>query len=91
MNLLRENYFAPNLEHLMCKELISIDWRGYIYDCDFNQMLDLPLGGKRTHISELHPESMQEVDIAVGEHCFGCAAGRGSSCGGALTRNRGQQ
>ena len=91
MNLLRENYFAPNLEHLMCKELISIDWRGYIYDCDFTQMLDLPLGGKRTHISELHPESLQEGDIAVGEHCFGCAAGRGSSCGGALTRNGGQQ
>ena len=91
MNLLKRNYFQPNLQRVMCKELISIDWRGYIYDCDFNQMLDLPLGNKRTHISELLPESLQADEIAVGEHCFGCTAGRGSSCGGVLTPGRGNE
>ena len=89
MSLLKRNYFAPNLERVMCRELISVDWRGYIYDCDFNQMLNLPLGGKRLHIAELNFDSLEASDVVVGDHCFGCAAGRGSSCGGALTRFRG--
>ena len=90
ISLLKRNYFAPNLDHVMCRELISIDWRGYIYDCDFNQMLGLPLGGERTHISDVHLDSLKAGNVVVGEHCFGCTAGRGSSCGGALTEFRGE-
>ena len=87
MNLLRDNFSAPNLDTLMCRRLLSVDWRGYLYDCDFNQMLDLPLpgSGRRRHISELlaAPDLVGDP-IATGEHCYGCTAGQGSSCGGAL-------
>jgi len=87
MRLLRDNFCASNMETLMCRRLLSVDWRGYLYDCDFNQMLDLPLPGSagRRHISELlaAPDLAGE-QIATGEHCYGCTAGQGSSCGGAL-------
>jgi hypothetical protein len=72
----------------MCRDLISIDWRGYVYDCDFNQMLDLPLErapDTRLHIRDLHSaDDLDGRSIRVGEHCYGCTAGQGSSCGGAL-------
>ena len=68
----------------MCRNLISVDWRGYVYDCDFNQMLGLPLGGRRAHLSDLMEEDFVGRDIRVAGHCFGCTAGQGSSCGGAL-------
>jgi radical SAM/Cys-rich protein len=87
MDLLRDNFSAPNMETLMCRRLLSVDWRGYLYDCDFNQMLDLPLTSKgaRRHIRELLSDAGLEGDrIATGEHCYGCTAGQGSSCGGAL-------
>jgi radical SAM/Cys-rich protein len=86
MRLLRENFSVDNLATLMCRSLISIDWRGYVYDCDFNQMLDLPvLAADRRHIRDLLDAPEPEGDlIATGEHCYGCAAGQGSSCGGAL-------
>jgi len=88
MGLLRDNFSETNLDTLMCKNLLSIDWRGYVYDCDFNQMLDLPLaaGDKgRTHIAELVDAPLSSgAPIAIGEHCYGCTAGQGSSCGGAL-------
>ena len=85
MRLLRDNFSAPNLDTLMCRRLLSVDWRGYLYDCDFNQMLDLPPPGRRPHIRDLldAPDLAGEL-IATGEHCYGCAAGQGSSCGGAL-------
>jgi radical SAM/Cys-rich protein len=87
MRLLRDNFSEPNMETLMCRRLLSVDWRGYLYDCDFNQMLDLPLPGRvgRRHISELlaAPDLAGER-VATGEHCYGCTAGQGSSCGGAL-------
>jgi len=87
MQLLRDNFSAANLETLMCRNLLSIDWQGYVYDCDFNQMLDLPIlaSDRRLHISSL-PRGPQLVGklIRTGEHCYGCAAGQGSSCGGAL-------
>lgn len=76
---------AANLDALMCRRLVSIDWRGLVYDCDFNQMLGEPLGGRRTHVSELIGRDLAGRRVAVATHCFGCAAGRGSSCGGALT------
>ena len=86
MQLLRTNFSEENLETLMCRSLYSIDWRGYVYDCDFNQMLDLPvMASDRRHISDLlRPLSTLGLKVVTGEHCYGCTAGQGSSCGGAL-------
>lgn len=87
MNLLRDSFGEDNLQTVMCRELISVDYRGYVYDCDFNQMLDLPLLASdkaRPHLSDLIDLSLEGKPIAIGEHCYGCTAGQGSSCGGAL-------
>ena len=76
-----------NLEGVMCRSLLSVDYRGYVYDCDFNQMLDLPLerGDRdRVHLSDLLDDDISGNPIRVAGHCFGCTAGQGSSCGGAL-------
>ncbi len=76
-----------NLDGVMCRSLLSVDYRGYVYDCDFNQMLDLPLahdGRARVHLSTLLEEDISGNPIRVAGHCFGCTAGQGSSCGGAL-------
>jgi len=92
MQLLKESYSEDNLPGVMCKSLISIDWQGYVYDCDFNQMLNLPLSheqGKRTHLSELMQQDLTGRPITVMDHCYGCTAGQGSSCGGALEDERG--
>ncbi len=84
MQLLKDAYQPANLGAVMCRDLISVDYRGYLYDCDFNQMLELPLGGERRHLSDLLVADSVPGRIAVGGHCFGCTAGQGSSCGGAL-------
>ncbi len=87
MDLLRGAHQAANLEAVMCRSLVSVDWQGYLYDCDFNQMLGLPLAdgtGPRRHIRELAPGDIEGLPIVVREHCYGCTAGQGSSCGGAL-------
>ena len=86
MHLLRENFSQSNMETLMCRRLLSVDWQGFLYDCDFNQMLDLPLlaRDRRRHIRDLLSTLTLDVPIITGEHCYGCAAGQGSSCGGAL-------
>jgi radical SAM/Cys-rich protein len=87
MDILRDSYRAENLETVMCRSLLSIDYEGFVYDCDFNQMLVMPLalnGKSRTHLSELGKQVLTDNPIAIGEHCFGCTAGQGSSCGGAL-------
>ncbi len=87
ISLLREAYQEDNCESVMCRSLISIDWQGYVYDCDFNQMLGLPLrnqGGPRSHIRDLSAAALDGRPIAVGEHCYGCTAGQGSSCGGSF-------
>ncbi len=87
MNLLKNAYQPANIETVMCRSLLSVDWRGYVYDCDFNQMLDLPIvrkGRPRTHLSELTGVNLERHPIAVKDHCYGCTAGQGSSCGGAL-------
>jgi len=89
MQQLKDSYQAANLHGVMCRSLLSVDWQGYAYDCDFNQMLDLPLsesvfGKKKMHLSELMATDTQGMPIAIMDHCYGCTAGQGSSCGGAL-------
>ncbi len=87
MALLRSAHSQTNLDAVMCRSLLSIDWQGYVYDCDFNQMLGLPLqaGGRpRSHVSQLSDDLAGNA-IVVAEHCYGCTAGQGSSCGGALS------
>jgi radical SAM/Cys-rich protein len=87
LELLQDAYLDPNLDGVMCRSLISVDWRGYVYDCDFNQMLDLPMArGKRrrVHLADLLNDSIEGNPIRVAGHCYGCTAGQGSSCGGAL-------
>ena len=88
MQLLKDNYRPENLSGVMCRNTMSVDWQGFVYDCDFNQMLQLPLGANpssKTHISELiSPSSLMDSSITVRQHCYGCTAGQGSSCGGAL-------
>jgi radical SAM/Cys-rich protein len=88
MELLKNSYQQQNLDTVMCRSLVSIDWRGYLYDCDFNQILDLPLNhhsSKRLHISEVDLHTLQDNPVVIADHCYGCTAGQGSSCGGALT------
>ena len=88
MQLLRDSYCEKNLQAVMCRSLISVDWRGYVYDCDFNQMLGLPLpynNQVRTHLSELVDVDLENSEIAIADHCYGCTAGQGSSCGGSLS------
>jgi radical SAM/Cys-rich protein len=85
--LLRNAHVDANLDGVMCRNLISVDWRGFVYDCDFNQMLDLPLQrGVRAqvHLSDLLADNLEGNPIRVAGHCYGCTAGQGSSCGGAL-------
>jgi radical SAM/Cys-rich protein len=87
MKLLRAAHRDENLDGVMCRSLVSIDWQGYLYDCDFNQMLGLPLrvaGRARTHVSQMLQQGLEGAPIVVRDHCFGCTAGQGSSCGGAL-------
>jgi radical SAM/Cys-rich protein len=69
---------------VMCRNTVSISWDGYLYDCDFNQMLDLKVSCSSKHISSFDRELLNERDIVVNQHCFGCTAGSGSSCGGAV-------
>ncbi|MGK7297328.1 MAG: arsenosugar biosynthesis radical SAM (seleno)protein ArsS [Candidatus Wenzhouxiangella sp. M2_3B_020] len=87
MTLLKNSYRRDNLGAVMCRDLVSVDYRGYVYDCDFNQMLGLPLGGddEHTHLSDLLDAGDVPRGIRVAEHCYGCTAGQGSSCGGALS------
>ena len=97
MRLLRGAHRDDNVAGVMCRTLISVDWQGYVYDCDFNQMLGLPLsigGGAcedmaeeppRLHLSRLLEEDLRGNPIVVRDHCYGCTAGQGSSCGGALS------
>jgi radical SAM/Cys-rich protein len=87
MQLLKNAYRAENLEDVMCRRLVSVDWQGYLYDCDFNQMLNLPIpsrAGQRMRLQDLRAQDLNDESIAVADHCYGCTAGQGSSCGGAL-------
>jgi radical SAM/Cys-rich protein len=87
IDLLRDAHLDANLDGVMCRRLISVDWRGFVYDCDFNQMLDLPLTlGQRAHLhlSDLLDDDITGNPIRTAGHCYGCTAGQGSSCAGAL-------
>ncbi|WP_295437052.1 arsenosugar biosynthesis radical SAM (seleno)protein ArsS [uncultured Thiodictyon sp.] len=87
LQLLKAAHRADNLGSVMCRDLISIDWRGFVYDCDFNQMLDLPLHAgtrSRLHLRDLEVGRLPGLPIQVADHCYGCTAGQGSSCSGAL-------
>lgn len=89
MDLLRLKFEPANLEGVMCRDLLSVDYRGVLYDCDFNQQLQLPLdpheaGGPRPHLGDLLEGDLSGRSIRVDSHCFGCTAGQGSSCSGAL-------
>lgn len=83
LRLLKDNYQSANLDHVMCRDLISVDWRGHLYDCDFNQQLGLPAAGSG-HVRDLVVADVAGTPIRVADHCYGCTAGQGSSCGGAL-------
>lgn len=93
MQLLRDNYLQENLEHVMCRSTVSVDWQGYLYDCDFNQQLELAIPTEinsdaatvnRPHLRDLLTTDLQGKSIRVADHCYGCTAGQGSSCAGAL-------
>ena len=87
LELLQDAHLDANLDTVMCRNLISVDWRGFVYDCDFNQMLDLPLmrgQRKRAHLADLIDGDIAGNPVRVAGHCYGCTAGQGSSCGGAL-------
>ncbi len=93
MATLRGAHQAANLERVMCRSLVSVDWQGYLYDCDFNQMLGMPLregdaqgrlSHGRLHLTDWLEFELADNPIVVADHCYGCTAGQGSSCGGAL-------
>lgn len=87
MRLLRGSHRDENVAGVMCRSHVSVDWRGYVYDCDFNQMLGLPLalpGRPKARLADLLAHDPAGNPIAVADHCYGCTAGQGSSCGGAL-------
>ncbi len=79
--------FNPSAaEHVMCRNTISVSWDGYLYDCDFNQMLDLKLSCTPSqHLSDYDGEMIVKRSVVLNQHCYGCTAGSGSSCGGAVT------
>ena len=87
MALLKTAHLDDNTTSVMCRSLISVDWQGYVYDCDFNQMLEIPLQvdhRPRLHIADLIGVDLDNQPIRVADHCYACTAGQGSSCGGAL-------
>jgi hypothetical protein len=87
LKLLRDNYQPQHLASVMCRSLLSVDWQGWLYDCDFNQMLGLPLRNAQGEVLQLQhilKHSLAGNPIEVRGHCYGCTAGQGSGCGGAL-------
>jgi radical SAM/Cys-rich protein len=86
MDLLKNSFEAHNLNGVMCRNTVSVDWQGWLSDCDFNQQLGLPLGtsGLQRHLRDLLNSGIDDQPIRVAGHCYGCTAGQGSSCGGAL-------
>jgi radical SAM/Cys-rich protein len=85
IRLLIDNFNPATIDRLMCRNTISVGWRGEVYDCDFNQQLDMQWqNGKRLFLWDIDPNKIANREIMTGDHCFGCTAGAGSSCGGAL-------
>lgn len=92
MTLLKDNFNPSTIDGLMCRTTVSVDYQGYLYDCDFNQMLGMPMRKSADHVERAHLRDLlgQELSgrsIAIADHCYGCTAGQGSSCGGALTED----
>ena len=85
MQKLVDAYNPATVDGLMCRSTISVSWDGYLYDCDFNQMLDLKVAARGRHLSEFDPAELQQRNIVLNQHCYGCTAGAGSSCGGTVT------
>lgn len=91
MQLLMDSHRQDNLDSVMCRTTLSVDWQGHVYDCDFNQMLQLPFDadkGEKIHLSRLSSATLQGSLITVGRHCYGCTSGQGSSCGGSLGKDQ---
>ncbi len=87
MLLLKSAHQQTNLSTVMCRSMVSVDWQGYLYDCDFNQMLNLPIKdavNRKLHLNSVDSSTLKELPIYIADHCYGCTAGQGSSCGGAL-------
>ncbi len=85
MELLANSFNPKAANSVMCKDLVSVSWNGELFDCDFNQMLEIPASGRKTDIWKIESlDELQGRSIAVADHCYGCTAGSGSSCGGAL-------
>lgn len=84
MESLSEAFNPATVAGVMCRNMVSVSWDGYIYDCDFNQMLDLKVSTKSQHISNFDMDALQSRDIILNQHCYGCTAGAGSSCGGEI-------
>jgi radical SAM/Cys-rich protein len=85
MEALVNAYNPATVDGLMCRNTLSISWDGYIYDCDFNQMLDLKVDSKSKHIDDFDLDALRDRNIVIDQHCYGCTAGAGSSCGGTIT------
>jgi len=85
MDLLKSTFSQIAKENVMCRNLLSIDYEGYVYDCDFNQMLGVDISNKKTHITDIKKDELVNKIIATGDHCYGCTAGSGSSCGGVIS------
>lgn len=85
MQKLTDAYNPSAAQNVMCRNTISVGWDGYLYDCDFNQMLELKVDSNNKHISRFNADELNKRDIIIGQHCYGCTAGSGSSCGGAVT------
>ena len=85
MDLLKSTFSPIAKENVMCRNLLSIDYEGYVYDCDFNQMLGVDISNKKTHITDIKKDELVNKIIATGDHCYGCTAGSGSSCGGVIS------
>ncbi len=84
MEKLIQAYNPAAAANVMCRDTISVGWDGYLYDCDFNQMLELKVNSHSRHIREFNDQALMERKIVVGNHCYGCTAGSGSSCGGTI-------
>lgn len=84
MNELIDAYNPATLDGLMCRNTLSVSWDGYIYDCDFNQMLDLKVAADSQHINDFDLDKLYNRNIVINQHCYGCTAGAGSSCGGEI-------
>jgi len=90
LDTLKNAHQIDNIDNVMCRDTISVDWQGYLYDCDFNQMLEMPLENpdqSKKHLSTLLENSLDNAEIMIGQHCYGCTAGQGSSCSGALSED----